>query len=88
MEEAYSSKMKYVDLLRTRPIAIETKKANEQHYEVGTGVLQACLGERMKYSCCLYPTGRETLEEAEEKMLEVYVERGGLVDGMRILDLG
>ncbi|KAG8623305.1 hypothetical protein KVT40_008281 [Elsinoe batatas] len=54
LSAAYASKMHYIDLLRTRPIAIETPKANEQHYEVGTGVLAACLGKRMKYSCCLY----------------------------------
>lgn len=60
---AYETKMKYVDLLRTRPIAVETGKANEQHYEVGTDVLQAMLGPRMKYSACLYPKGRETLGE-------------------------
>ena len=88
LEEAYATKMKYVELLRARPIAIETAKANEQHYEVGTGVLKACLGPRMKYSCCLYPTGKESLEEAEEKMLNTYVERAGLKDGMRVLDLG
>jgi hypothetical protein len=88
VEDAYASKMKYVNLLRTRPIAIETKKANEQHYEVGTGVLSGMLGPRMKYSACLYLTGKETLGEAEVKMLDVYVERAGLVDGMKILDLG
>lgn len=55
--------MRYVDLLRTRPIAVETGKANEQHYEVGTDVLQAMLGPRMKYSACLYPKGGETLGE-------------------------
>lgn len=82
------SKMKYVQLLRTRPIAIETDKANEQHYEVGTGVLKASLGPRMKYSCCLYPTGKEMLGTAEIEMLRLYVERAGLVDGMKILDLG
>lgn len=80
--------MKYVKLLRERPIAIETTKANEQHYEVGTGVLKACLGPRMKYSCCLYPGGRETLGEAEVKMLDLYVERARLEDGMSVLDLG
>ncbi|KIW09330.1 hypothetical protein, variant [Verruconis gallopava] len=88
VEEAYAAKMKYVNLLRTRPIAVETKKANEQHYEVGTGVLLGMLGPRMKYSSCLYPTGRETLAEAEDKMLELYVERAKLRDGMKILDLG
>ncbi|KAL1608458.1 hypothetical protein SLS60_003400 [Paraconiothyrium brasiliense] len=34
LSEAYDSKMRYVKLLRERPIAIETKKANEQHYEI------------------------------------------------------
>ncbi|KAF1974456.1 cyclopropane-fatty-acyl-phospholipid synthase-like protein [Bimuria novae-zelandiae CBS 107.79] len=88
LTEAYASKMKYVELLRTRPIAIETVKANEQHYEVGTGVLKGMLGPRMKYSACLYETGRESLEQAEVAMLECYVERAGLKDGMRVLDLG
>jgi cyclopropane fatty-acyl-phospholipid synthase-like methyltransferase len=69
-------------------MAIETATANTQHYEVGTGVLAACLGPRMKYSCCLYPKGRETLAEAEEAMLALYLERAELKDGMRILDLG
>lgn len=80
--------MQYVELLRQRPIAIETAAANEQHYEVGTGVLKACLGPRMKYSACLYPTGKETLAQAEVAMLETYVEKAGLKDGMSILDLG
>lgn len=47
---AYDTKMQYIHSLRTRPIAVETAKANEQHYEVGTGVLEACLGPRMKVS--------------------------------------
>lgn len=69
-------------------MAIETATANTQHYEVGTGVLQACLGPRMKYSCCLYPTGSETLGQAEVEMLDSYVEKADLKDGMSILDLG
>ena len=47
--------MKYVELLRSRPIAIQTDKANEQHYEVGTGVLECCLGPRMKVRGILRP---------------------------------
>ncbi|THV46714.1 hypothetical protein BGAL_0365g00050 [Botrytis galanthina] len=88
LEEAYERKMNYVELLRSRPIAIETAAANEQHYEVGTGVLAACLGPRMKYSCCLYPKGSETLGQAEVEMLGTYVKKAGLKDGMSILDLG
>ncbi|SLM37004.1 cyclopropane-fatty-acyl-phospholipid synthase [Lasallia pustulata] len=85
---SYERKMKYVELLRTRPIAINTAEANQQHYEVGTSVLQGMLGRRMKYSCCLYPTEKETLDQAEVAMLEQYVERAELHDGQSILDLG
>lgn len=87
---AYDTKMKYVELLRERPIAIETAAANEQHYEVGTGVLNAMLGPRMKYSCCLYE-GLERgqgLAEAEVRMMEDYVKKADLKDGMSMFDLG
>ena len=88
LEEAYQAKMQYVKALRTRPMAIETATANSQHYEVATGFLKACLGPRMKYSCCLYPTGKETLGHAEVEMLETYKRKAALADGMKILDLG
>ncbi|KAF2430418.1 methyltransferase [Tothia fuscella] len=89
LSDAYSTKMKYVQALRSRPIAIETGKANEQHYEVGNGVLSACLGPRMKYSCALYDKSiGGSLGEAEVRMLESYVEKAGLEDGMSVLDLG
>ena len=97
---SYETKAKYISLLRTRPIAIETAAANSQHYEVGTGVLAACLGPRMKYSCCLYEGIPEAgwleprraitarLGKAEEAMFESYVEKAGLVDGQTVFDLG
>ena len=88
LESGYEAKMDYVQLLRTRPIAIETSTANEQHYEVGTSVLKGMLGPRMKYSACLYEKGGETLAQAEMAMLRLYVQRAELQDGMRILDLG
>jgi cyclopropane fatty-acyl-phospholipid synthase-like methyltransferase len=80
--------MDFVQQLRGMRIAVETAAANAQHYEVSVGVLAAALGPRMKYSCCLYERGDETLEEAEEAILASYVEKGELGDGMRILDLG
>ncbi|XXH00239.1 hypothetical protein Hte_006581 [Hypoxylon texense] len=86
----YERKMRYLALLRTRPIAVETAAANAQHYEVATGALVGMLGPRMKYSCSLYPSpgGGETLAQAEVAMLALYAERAGLEDGMAILDLG
>ena len=74
--------------LRASPIAIETQAANTQHYEVPADFFHRHLGPRLKYSCCLYPRGNETLAQAEEAMLALYAERAGLANGQRILDLG
>jgi cyclopropane-fatty-acyl-phospholipid synthase len=78
----------YVADLKTRALAEQTAAANEQHYEVPTDFYRHCLGPRFKYSGCLYPTGKETLAEAEELMLAVYAERAQLTDGLDILELG
>ncbi len=74
--------------LRESPIAIETDAANQQHYELPTRFFQYCLGKRLKYSSCLYTTGTESLDEAEEAMLAIYGERAELADGQQILELG
>jgi cyclopropane fatty-acyl-phospholipid synthase-like methyltransferase len=88
LTEATTEKLSYIEKLRTRPIAIETKAANEQQYEVSTGVFEAFLGPHMKYSCSLFPTGKETLAEAEKAMLQEYISKAELENGMSILDLG
>jgi cyclopropane-fatty-acyl-phospholipid synthase len=77
-----------LDDLRASPIAIETQAANTQHYEVPAAFFRAHLGPHLKYSCCLYPAGNETLAQAEAAMLARYAERAELADGQRILDLG
>ncbi|KAF1017000.1 MAG: Cyclopropane-fatty-acyl-phospholipid synthase [Stenotrophomonas maltophilia] len=70
------------------PLALHVDAANRQHYEVPAAFFQACLGRRLKYSSCYYRTGRETLDQAEDAMLELYGERAGLADGQDILELG
>jgi cyclopropane-fatty-acyl-phospholipid synthase len=74
--------------LRASPLAVETEAANAQHYELPVAFFERCLGPRLKYSSAYYPTGRETLAEAEEAMLRLYGERAGLADGQEILELG
>lgn len=88
LTEANDEKMRFIAKLRSQPIAVETKAANQQQYEIATGVFAAFLGPRMKYSCSLFRTGEETLAEAETAMLQEYVMRAELEDGMKILDLG
>jgi len=88
-EDELEHEQKFIEELRTRSdIAIETAAANEQHYEVPTEFYLMCLGNRLKYSCCLYRDGKESLDVAEVAMLQTYCERAELVDGMNILELG
>ena len=74
--------------LRQSPVAIHTDAANRQHYELPPAFFTRCLGPRLKYSGCYYPTGNETLAQAEEAMLALYCERAALADGQEILELG
>jgi cyclopropane-fatty-acyl-phospholipid synthase len=78
----------WVETLRRSPIALETRAANEQHYEVPSDFFRLVLGRRLKYSCALWPEGTSTLDEAEEAMLRTTGERAGLADGQQVLELG
>ena len=71
-----------------RAIAEHTAAANAQHYELPPEFFQICLGARLKYSCCLYPTAETTLNEAEEAALADTCAHAGLADGQRVLELG
>ena len=74
--------------LHTQPIAINTQDSKEQHYEVPTAFYQRVLGPRLKYSCCWFERGSESLAEGEEAMLRLCAERARLSDGQEILELG
>ncbi len=80
--------MDVLNTLKHSEIAIETDKANEQHYELPTEFFQAALGKRLKYSACYFPTTKTTLDEAEEFALQIYCERAQLKDGQQILESG
>ena len=77
-----------VQELKRSPIAIETRAANEQHYEVPTRFYQLCLGPRLKYSGAYWPDGVTTLAAAEDAMLQLTCERAQIADGQHILELG
>jgi cyclopropane-fatty-acyl-phospholipid synthase len=74
--------------LRTMEVALHTDAANLQHYELPPQFFAHCLGPRLKYSSAYYPTGLESLAEAEEAMLELYGQRAQLADHQDILELG
>lgn len=77
----------FINTLKQSLLAIDTDKANEQHYEVDAQFYDLCLGKRKKYSSCYYKAN-EGIDQAEENMLALYIERGQFVDGQKILELG
>lgn len=80
--------MRLVEELRSSPIAIETKAANEQHYEVPTGFYQYCLGKHLKYSSGYWKEGVTDIDTSEKDMLELTCLRAELADGQEVLELG
>lgn len=73
---------------RARPVAPLPEAANEQHYEAPPDLFRLALGPRLKYSCCWWGEGAETLAEAEEAALRITCERAELADGQDVLELG
>lgn len=77
-----------IDELRESAIAIETDKANEQHYEVPAAFYELALGSHLKYSSGYWPSSVHNLDEAEAAMLEQTCEHADLAEGHEILELG
>ncbi len=80
--------IRFVEELRRSPVAIATREANEQHYELPSAFFGLVLGRHLKYSSCYFKPGVTALDDAEAEMLRLTCERAGLVDGEQILELG
>jgi cyclopropane-fatty-acyl-phospholipid synthase len=87
-EKEQAALLRHVESLKASPIAIHTREANQQHYEVPTAFYQCCLGPRLKYSSAYWDASTPDLGAAEERMLALTCERAALADGQRILELG
>ena len=87
-EERQSKKTDFIEALRSSPIALSTNQANEQHYEVPPSFFQEIMGSYLKYSCGWFDENTTSLDTAEENMLKLYVERLGIQNHQRVLDLG
>lgn len=85
---ADQKKRDFIDQMKKSPLAIHTKDANEQHYEVPTEFYLRVLGHRLKYSSCLWPEHVHDLDQAELAMLDLTTLRAGIENGMDILELG
>ncbi|GBG70236.1 hypothetical protein CBR_g6365 [Chara braunii] len=87
-EEQMEELTRFIESLKEMPIAVNTREANEQHYEVPTRFYKLCLGKNLKYSACYFPSEHTSLDEAEDAMLRMYCERAQLEDGQSVVDLG
>ena len=87
-EERESKKADFIEELQSSPIALSTRQANKQHYEVPPAFFQEIMGSHLKYSCGWFDDNTTSLDAAEENMLKLYVERLGIQNHQRVLDLG
>lgn len=89
VEQKQQKTIDFIRELKTLPIAINQKEANDQHYEVPDEFYRLVLGPYLKYSSGYWPRGdKTTLAESEIYMLELYCERAEIRDGMHLIDLG
>ena len=81
------NKENIINILSDGKVAEKTIDANDQHYEVPPEFFRQVLGKRLKYSCSLF-NDEIGLDEAEIKMLDLYIERANISNDQEILDLG
>ena len=81
------NKDKIISVLSRGVVAEKTHNANEQHYEVPPEFFNYVLGTNLKYSCSLF-NDVDSLDDAEESMLKLYIDRADIKDGHEVLDLG
>jgi len=82
------SEQELTETLWAGPVTVAVDLANLQHYEVPSDFFELILGERLKYSAAWWPDGIDSLDAADEAMLELTGQRAGLADGQDILELG
>ncbi|MCK9505270.1 MAG: cyclopropane-fatty-acyl-phospholipid synthase family protein [Porticoccaceae bacterium] len=87
-DELVAYQRQLIDAMAGSPIALCTREANEQHYELPPTYFDLVLGEHKKYSSCYWADNCDSLANAEADALRITCERAGLEDGQTILELG
>jgi cyclopropane-fatty-acyl-phospholipid synthase len=63
-------------------------QAIAHHYDVSNRFYELVLGPSMTYSCGVWASPEISLEEAQAAKYELICRKLGLLDGMRLLDVG
>lgn len=64
------------------------RQAVQHHYDLPSDFYRLWLDRRMVYSCAYFPTGKETLDQAQTAKLEHICRKLRLQPGERLLDIG
>jgi cyclopropane-fatty-acyl-phospholipid synthase len=86
--QRHENKRRLIEHMGRSDVAVCTKEANGQHYELPPAFFEKALGRHLKYSCGYWPEGVSTLDGAEEAALKLVEQRARLADGQDILELG
>jgi len=74
-------------LQQHNPIA-RSRENVKHHYDIGNDLYKMFLDADMQYSCGYFPTGKETLEEAQVAKKRHIAAKLDIQDGQEILDIG
>jgi cyclopropane-fatty-acyl-phospholipid synthase len=64
------------------------RDAVSHHYDVSNDFYRMVLGPTMTYSCALFESPTDTLDQAQEQKYDLICRKLGLQSGMRLLDVG
>ena len=73
--------------MQHNPISTARRNAGH-HYDLGNDFYRLWLDEDMQYSCAYFPSGNETLAEAQLEKKRHIAAKLGLQSGQKILDIG
>ncbi|WP_434743005.1 class I SAM-dependent methyltransferase [Micromonospora sp. SH-82] len=62
--------------------------AISHHYDVSNAFYERVLGPSMTYTCAVFRSGQDTLEQAQTAKYDLVAQKLGLRSGMRLLDVG
>lgn len=78
-------------ILRSKYLNLQSSarafEIGEKHYDLGNDLYRAMLDKRLNYTCA-YWRNAASLDEAQEKKLELVCQKIGLEPGMKVLELG
>ena len=80
-------------LIEARPRGLMHSRARDRqavthHYDVSNAFYEMVLGPSMTYSCALWRSSEDALEEAQTRKVDLVARKLGLAEGDRLLDVG